>query len=64
VDVFHSAAELDGLPACFLSDNGAVFSATPRKGKVLLQAELERLGITPMCRHTTSAGGGTRTPRG
>jgi hypothetical protein len=46
VDVFHDAAELHGLPACFLSDNGAVFSATPRKGKVLLQAELERLGIS------------------
>jgi len=45
VDVFHETAELHGLPACFLSDNGAVFSATPRKGKVLLQAELERLGI-------------------
>jgi transposase InsO family protein len=45
VDVFHKTAELHGLPACFLSDNGAVFSATPRKGKVLLQAELERLGI-------------------
>lgn len=45
VDVFHSAAELHGLPACLLSDNGAVFTATPRKGKVLLQAELERLGI-------------------
>jgi transposase InsO family protein len=46
VDVFHAAAELHGLPASFLSDNGAVFTATPRKGKVLLQAELERLGIT------------------
>jgi hypothetical protein len=29
-----------------LSDNGAVFTATPRKGKVLLQTELERLGIS------------------
>jgi transposase InsO family protein/transposase-like protein len=46
VDVFHGAAELHGLPACFLSDNGAVFNATPRKGKVLLQSELQRLGIT------------------
>jgi transposase InsO family protein len=46
VDVFHKAAELHGLPACLLSDNGAVFTATPRKGKVLLQTELERLGIT------------------
>jgi transposase InsO family protein len=45
VDVFHRAAELHGLPAALLSDNGAVFTATPRKGKVLLQAELERLGI-------------------
>ncbi len=46
VDVFHKAIELHGLPACLLSDNGAVFTATPRKGKVLLQTELERLGIT------------------
>jgi hypothetical protein len=46
VDVFHKAAGLHGLPACLLSDNGAVFTATPRKGKVLLQTELERLGIT------------------
>jgi transposase InsO family protein len=45
VDVFHAAAELHGLPAALLSDNGAVFTATARKGKVLLQAELERLGI-------------------
>lgn len=45
VDVFHRAAELHGLPAALLSDNGAVFTATPRKGKVLLQSELERLGI-------------------
>jgi transposase InsO family protein len=44
VDVFHSAAQLHG-PASLLSDNGAVFNATPRKGKVLLQIELERLGI-------------------
>jgi transposase InsO family protein len=46
VDVFHKTAELHGLPASLLSDNGAVFTATPRKGKVLLQTELERLGIT------------------
>jgi len=45
VDVLHTAAQLHGLPACLLSDNGAVFTATPRKGKVLLQTELERLGI-------------------
>lgn len=46
VEVFHKAASLHGLPASLLSDNGAVFTATPRKGKVLLQTELERLGIT------------------
>jgi transposase InsO family protein len=46
VDVFHKAAGLHGLPASLLSDNGAVFTATPRKGKVLLQTELERYGIT------------------
>jgi transposase InsO family protein len=45
VDVFHKAASLHGLPASLLTDNGAVFTATPRKGKVLLQTELERLGI-------------------
>jgi transposase InsO family protein len=45
VDSFHRAVELHGLPAALLSDNGAVFTATARKGKVLLQAELERLGI-------------------
>jgi len=46
VDVFHKAAELHGLPASLLTDNGAVFTATPRKGKVLLQTELEHLQIT------------------
>lgn len=46
VEVFHSTASLHGLPASLLSDNGAVFTATPRKGKVLLQTELERYGIT------------------
>jgi len=45
VDVFHKTAELHGLPASLLSDNGAVFTATPRKGKVLLQTELQQPGI-------------------
>jgi len=45
VDVFRSAIDLHGAPASLLCDNGAVFTATPRGGKVLLQAELERLGI-------------------
>lgn len=45
VDSFHKAAELHGLPASLLSDNGAVFTASPRRGKVLLQSELQQLGI-------------------
>ncbi len=45
VDSFHRAVGLHGPPAALLSDNGAVFTATARKGKVLLQTELERLGI-------------------
>ncbi len=45
VDVFRMAIGLHGAPASLLCDNGAVFTATPRGGKVLLQAELERLGI-------------------
>ncbi len=45
VDVFHMAIALHGAPSSLLCDNGAVFTATPRGGKVLLQVELERLGI-------------------
>ena len=42
---FHNAAQLHGLPYSLLSDNGAVFTGSYRGGKVLLQAELERLGV-------------------
>ena len=45
VEVFRSAIDLHGAPASLLCDNGAVFTATPRGGKVLLQLEMERLGI-------------------
>jgi transposase InsO family protein len=45
VDVFHGAAQLHGLPASLLSDNGAIFTGAYRHGKVLLESELERLGI-------------------
>ena len=45
VEVFHKATQLHGLPASLLTDNGAVFTGFYRKGKVLLEAELERLGI-------------------
>jgi transposase InsO family protein len=45
VQSFHRAAQLHGLPESFLSDNGAVFVGGYRRGKVLLEYELERLGI-------------------
>jgi hypothetical protein len=45
VAVFHRAAERCGYPAALLSDNAAVFSGGSRKGKVLLESELERLGV-------------------
>jgi transposase InsO family protein len=45
VQSFHKAAALHGLPESFLSDNGAVFVGGYRKGKVLLEYELERLGV-------------------
>lgn len=45
VEVFRRAAQLHGLPASLLSDNGAVFTGFYRGGKVLLESELERLGI-------------------
>lgn len=45
VEAFRAAVALHGAPACLLCDNGAVFTAAPRGGKVLLQIELERLGI-------------------
>jgi len=42
---FHKAAALHGAPASLLSDNGAVFVGSYRGGKVLLEYELERLGV-------------------
>ena len=47
-DVVHSFAAawlVNGFPAALLTDNGAVFSGKSRQGKVLLESELERLGI-------------------
>jgi transposase InsO family protein len=51
VETFYVASEQHGYPAALLTDNGAVFTAKSRKGKVLLETELERLGIT--CKHST-----------
>ena len=42
---FFLAAESYGYPAKFLSDNAAVFSGRSRRGRVVLESELDRLGI-------------------
>ena len=51
VQVFYDAAGRHGYPAALLSDNAAVFSGASRKGKGLLETELERLGIA--AKHST-----------
>ena len=45
LETFFLAAANYGYPAKFLSDNAAVFSGAPRKGRVVLESELDRLGI-------------------
>ncbi len=45
VDTFHAAAREFELPASLLSDNAAVFTGRSRRGKVLLELELTRLGV-------------------
>ena len=51
VQSFYAAADRHGHPAALLTDNGAVFTGKSRKGKVLLESELERLGI--LAKHST-----------
>jgi transposase InsO family protein len=48
---FGAAVASYGPPAALLTDNGAVFAGGPRRGKVLLETELERLGIA--AKHST-----------
>ena len=50
-EIFDSATQSYGLPASLLCDNAAVFSGKSRRGKVVLETELERLGIR--CIHST-----------
>ena len=42
---FIAAGQAYGLPEALLTDNGAVFTANSRRGKVVLESELERLGV-------------------
>ncbi len=51
VQAFYQATDRFGLPASLLSDNAAVFTGRSRRGKVLLELELERLGI--LVKHST-----------
>lgn len=43
--IFQDARLRHGAPAAVLTDNGCIYTATHRGGKVVLQTELERLGI-------------------
>lgn len=42
---FHEAASAHGFPASLLTDNGAVFTAIPRKGTCAIELETATLGI-------------------
>jgi transposase InsO family protein len=42
---FHTAAAAWGFPASLLTDNGAVFTAVPRKGLCAIEVETARLGV-------------------
>ena len=45
VRTLHKAAESLGYPESFLTDNGAIFTSTPRGGAGLFETELISLGI-------------------
>jgi len=51
VHAFHAASNQFGLPASLLTDNGRIFTARSIGAKVLLECELERLGI--LFKHST-----------
>ncbi len=51
LQVFYSASNRFGLPASVLTDNGRIFTARSIGAKVLLESELERLGI--VFKHST-----------
>ena len=44
-EAFHKAAVKWGYPASLLTDNGCIFTAKHRNGKVRLESDLEALGI-------------------
>ncbi len=46
VEIFHRAAAAHGFPASVLTDNGAVFTGTPRGGRSAMEVTLASLGIS------------------
>jgi transposase len=54
VRTFLAAADTYGAPAGLLTDNGAVFTGGPRRGRIRLETELERLGSWPSTRPPTT----------
>jgi len=48
---FLGAAENWGLPRSLLTDNGAVFTANSRRGKVVMESQLDLLGV--QAKHST-----------
>ncbi|MDQ6709809.1 MAG: helix-turn-helix domain-containing protein, partial [Candidatus Dormibacteraeota bacterium] len=51
LETFLRGAKHFGLPASLLTDNAAVFSGKSRRGRVVLESELDRLGI--VSKHST-----------
>ncbi|GAC1456692.1 MAG: IS481 family transposase [Ktedonobacterales bacterium] len=51
LETFLRGAKQFGLPASLLTDNAAVFSGKSRHGRVVLESELDRLGI--VSKHST-----------
>lgn len=45
IATFHETAARWGYPASVLTDNGAVYNARSRRGRTVLETELDRLGI-------------------
>jgi transposase InsO family protein len=44
-EIFIAAAQRHGTPASVLTDNGCIYTAKHRNGKVVMETELERLGV-------------------
>jgi len=51
LETFLRGSKQFGLPASLLTDNAAVFSGKSRQGRVVLESELDRLGI--VSKHST-----------